>query len=181
MRDMDRDSALVALTHMGFTAQARDWALGRTLFVTLPELRVEHAGIFGAREAVYLHETPEAWGVVTLDSGLPERVFSTLAEAADFMRSWLECGLALRKMEALKLHVRRRPWLDGHILWVSRRELFFDDGNGVWGWRNALMLRREPGAWVVFDAPHGQGPVDEASFTDLDTAVDFVRERLKTE
>lgn len=97
MRDMDRDSAVVALNQMGFVAQARDWAMGRTVFVTLPELEFEHAGIRGARDAVYLREDPEAWGVVPMND--TEWAFSTLGEAARFMLSWLDCGLAIHVLE----------------------------------------------------------------------------------
>jgi hypothetical protein len=67
--------------------------MGRTVFVTLPELEFESAGIWAARDAVYLREDPEAWCVVPMND--TQRAFSTLVDAARFMRSWLDCGLAL--------------------------------------------------------------------------------------
>lgn len=97
MRDMDRDSAVVALNQMGFVARARDWAMGRTVFVTLPEMEFESAGIRLARDAVYLREEPEAWCVVPMND--TQRPFSTLVDAARFMRSWLDCGMALHVLE----------------------------------------------------------------------------------
>lgn len=183
MRDMDRDGAVVALTQLGFAARARDWALGRTVFVTLPELREEHDGGILARDVLYLREEPEGWCVLMMEPtapGGPERRFATVPEAAGFMRAWLDCGVAIQTLEQRGFYVRRRPVLGDGALFVTRRRHAFNDGEGLHGWRRSLVLRRESGAWGVVTAVHGEGPRELASLPDLDAVADFLEEHLDT-
>lgn len=183
MRDMDRDGAVTALNQLGFVARARDWAMGRTVFVTLPELQEEHDGGILARDVLYLREEPEGWCVLMMEPtapGGPERRFATVLDAAGFMRTWLDCGVAIQALEKRGFYARRRPVLGDGFLFVSRRRHSFNDGEGLHGWRRSLVLSREPGAWVVVTAVHGQGPRTLASLPNLDAVADFLEERLDT-
>jgi hypothetical protein len=83
---MGRDQAVEALQQMGFVARPRDWALGQTIFITVPELQFEHAGITGTRAAAYLWEAPEGWRV--WDSDFSEQSFSSFDDAVAYLRSF---------------------------------------------------------------------------------------------
>ncbi|RKG91325.1 hypothetical protein [Corallococcus terminator] len=174
----DRDSAVDTLRQLGFVARARDWALGRTVFVTLPHLVVEADGIGGARQAIYLCETPDGWSVETLQTH--GKAFEHFEDAVAFMRFWFDF-LATRDALGQKgFRARQHPDIGETTLLVSLPEPRTHELQDVRGWRKSMRLRQEPSGWWVGPQKPDPGGQEDLPFPTLDAAVDYLREQLHT-
>jgi hypothetical protein len=84
---VDRESAISALQAAGFIASARDWAMGRTIFVTRADLLIP-GDISAYRRIAYLRQDAVGWTAASIVE--EDRHFESFAQAVAHIRHTLE-------------------------------------------------------------------------------------------
>ncbi|AGC41965.1 hypothetical protein MYSTI_00615 [Myxococcus stipitatus DSM 14675] len=88
----------------------------------------------------------------------------------------MELDAVRRSLVENGLYVRPTPFSMEGALFVSRRDLRFEAEDGLHGWRESFLLRREQHRWVVSRALHGKAYVDEIVFSSLDEVVRYAHQ-----
>lgn len=152
-KKMTRDEAVTQFESEGFRAFKRDWSMGETIGVGIPNADDKERDIESFAKLIYIFPINDDWGIHA-----PNVLFSTdysrrysLADACDVARKLLKCDLLPLEPESILIHQVRAEGggyqMLEHVPTGIKKQLTRATAKG----REVLLKRQEALDELVYD------------------------------